>query len=103
MKKFLLVLVAIIGFGITANAGVIFRSQQSVCSGNEQIIFKSDGTVQVWTNSTLQYKGTYTIEGSIIIMSVEGGQFRARASMNDSKTTLYDLTFNGTLYRRCNR
>ena len=103
MKKFIVVLVALIGFGLSVNAQVIFRSQQSVCSGNEQIILKSNGAVQIWTNSTLQYSGTYTIEGKVIIMSVEGGQFRATAEMNDSKTTLFRLNFNNTWYNRCNK
>lgn len=103
IKKNLLVLVAVIGFAISVNAGVVFRTQQSLCSGNEQIILKSNGTVQIWTNSTLQYSGTYTVEGNIIIMSVEGGQFRAKAEMNDSKTKVWNLTFNGTKYLPCNQ
>jgi hypothetical protein len=103
MKKLLLILVAVISIAISANAGVIFRSQQSVCSGSEQIIFKSNGAVQVWKNSTLLYSGTYTIEGNIIIMSVEGGQFRGKAEMNDSKTNLWNITIDGVKYTRCNQ
>lgn len=101
MKKSLMALIAVVCFSMSANAGVVFRSQQSVCSGNEQIIFKSNGAVQIWTNSTLQYSGTYTIEGNIIIMSVEGGEFRAKAEMNDSKTSLWNLTFNNVKYLSC--
>jgi ABC-type uncharacterized transport system ATPase component len=101
MKKVLLILVAVIGFGISVNAGVIFRSQQSVCSGNEQIILKSSGVVQIFANSTLQYSGRYTIEDNVIILSIEGGEFRAKATMNSSKTKLHSLTFNDVTYRSC--
>jgi|GEM_PF-1990464 len=103
LKKIFVILVVVVGFDISANAGVVFRSQQSVCSGSEQIILKSNGTVQIWNNSTLRYSGTYTIEGKIIIMSVEGGQFRATAEMNDSKTILVRLNFNNNWYNRCNK
>ena len=103
MKKQLLTLVAMVCLSISVSAGVVFRSQQSVCSGNEQVILKSNGTCQVWTSSTLQYSGTYTIEGDIIIMSFEGGKFRAKAEMNSSKTKLFSLTFNNTLYRTCSK
>ena len=104
MKKLILILVAIIGFGFSANAGVVFRSQQSVCYSNEQVVFKSNGTVEMWMSGELQLTGTYTIEGNVIIMTMSNGRvFRTQASMNDSKTTLFSLTFNSFSYTRCTR
>jgi hypothetical protein len=102
MKKILVILVALVGFGVSVHAGVIFRSTQSLCKDSEQIILKSSGTCEIWTNSTLQYSGSYAIEGNVIIMSVEGGKFRATATMNDSKTKIFSLNFNNTVYRPCN-
>ena len=93
--------IAMLCFAINVSAGVVFRSQQSVCANNEQIIFKSNGVCQMWQNSTLLSSGTYTIEGNIIIMYFEGGAFRGRAEMNSSKTQLRNFTFNNVKYYPC--
>ncbi|MDR1227273.1 MAG: hypothetical protein LBK47_10325 [Prevotellaceae bacterium] len=101
MKKFLMILAAVICFKASANADVILRSQQAVCSGSVRIILKDNGTCQIWTNSILQYSGTYIIEDNTIIMFVDGKQFRAKTTMNDKQTKLLNLTFNGVEYRPC--
>jgi len=101
MKKYLMILLAVACFGLSANA-TVFRSKQSVCGKDGgQLIFKSDGSVEVWNNGVYAGEGTYTIEENIIIMSFENGKMRLSANHNGQ--TLNNVSFRGDTYYRCNR
>jgi len=108
MKKILVLLVALIGFGISANAqSVKFRTTQTVCNGSisERLVFKSDATFEIWQNSRLVHTGTYTIRNSdelVLTVSNNGGTWRLTASIIRG-TTLSWARFESVRYEgnRC--
>lgn len=97
-----MILVAVIGLAFTANAQVVFRSTQSVCGRDGgQLIFKSNGTVEIWNDGIYAGQGTYNIESKIIIMTFDGGKMRLSAHHNGQ--TLYSVTFQSDTYSKCSR
>jgi hypothetical protein len=108
MKRILVILVAIICFGISANAQdrIVFRSTQTVCNNNtahsEKAVFQSNGTFQTTLNGRLQSSGTYTISGSNIILTFsDGGKLTCNASIANGQT-LNSIRINSATYTRCN-
>ena len=105
MKKFFVVLLAVIGLGISANAqnSVRFRSTQTVCNGStsERIVLKTDATFEIWQNSRLVHTGTYTVRNNneiVLTVSNNGGTWRLSASVSNG--VLNWATFNNVTYRR---
>jgi len=106
MKKILIIFVTMVFFAITANAELIFRHTQTVCNRTgERLVFKRDGTFEVWQDDVLQNSGTYDIEGDnydVIIITVadDNGdpiELRCRASTEGGQTLMY-IVFQNTTY-----
>jgi hypothetical protein len=102
MKKYLMILVAVICFEINTNANtqnVVFRETQTVCNGQtgETFIFSSDGTFADYQNDVLSYQGTYDITGNhiaIAILDDDGNivqQFRGSANIQGNTLVLFIL------------
>ena len=104
MKKILVILIAIIGFGVSVNAqSVKFRTTQTVCSNStsERIVLKTDATFEIWQNDRRVYTGTYTVQNSneiILNVSNDGGTWRLSA--NISNGVLNWATFNDVRYSK---
>ena len=65
MRKILLLLVALVGFGISAFGQ--FSEQLTVCNNiGEKIVFAIDGTVRVSVNGEIIARGTYTSGSSTV-------------------------------------
>lgn len=93
-------MVAVIGFGISANAGLVFRSTQKVCNGEEQLFFYSSGKVVV-TTTTTRYEGTYDITDGGIAMVINGVNLFARASISNNNSYLDWIIYDNQTYKKC--
>lgn len=101
MKKIMLLFALVVSMAIFAQ-GVGFRSNQSLCNGNEQVILKTDHTVEIWGNNMLVYSGTWERDGNVIIMTLEGAKIRCQIIIG-SDANIHKLTFNDTNYYPCKR
>lgn len=106
MKKLLVVLLAVLGLTLNANA-LSFRSTQSVCNGTEQIIFYSNGNFTMFDDGVKALSGTYTIDRttgtSVIVLFLEGDN-EIRVTYTPSNTGgIRSMTFRGTRYSPCSR
>ena len=108
MKKVLLILVAVIGFGISANAQ--FSSTQKVCSSQEGLRYEfySNGTYKVFTltNGQEVQTGTYTRSSTRNIISTKN-QWDIRTDFivtitNDRLERMHQDSSSYTVYTRCN-
>lgn len=84
MKRFLLVVMAVIGLSMSASA-ISFRSKQILCNGNEQIIFYTNGTYELYNGSQLKYSGEYTIitDESVVRLNIDGITLRLKAGISN--------------------
>ena len=105
MKKYLMILVAVVCFGLSTNAGVVFRTTQKVCYGEEQVFFYSSGKVVV-TTTTKRYEGTYNLTdgGIAMVLNYEGEQIElfAQATTSYNNSYLDWIIFDGKKMTRCN-
>ncbi|MDR1984149.1 MAG: hypothetical protein LBQ28_04935 [Prevotellaceae bacterium] len=97
MKKLFVILVVMIGFAISANAQVSFRTRQSVCADGARIEFLTNGVVKFWENDRLTAEGKYTIDGTYIILDRE---LRLTASISNG-AILNNVTFRKKTFYRC--
>ena len=105
MKKLIVILVALVGFGFSTYAGVIFRTTQTVCNGDEKVIFRNNGAVSVTTTSS-RITGTYNIvdDGIEMYLDYEGETITifVRATMSYNKSYLDWIVYDENTYERCN-
>ncbi len=94
MKKFLMILIAVLSVNITANA-ISFRSKQFLCNGNERIIFYTNGTYELYNGSMLKFSGEYTIvtDESVVRMNVDGITLRMKAGISNGAQKCTYLEF----------
>lgn len=98
---------AIVGLTISANA-ISFRSKQYLCSGNERIIFYTNGTYELYNGSQLKCSGEYTLitDESAIRMVVGRDVLRMKAGITKGgQCTYFEYkdpdTGERTIYRPC--
>ena len=107
MKKFFLILVAIVCFGISANAQVVFRSKQTVCLPDkvERMEFFSSGKV-FWysSNDLLLMEGTYTITNGHKGIRITFDRMQPiNVQANISGSTLNSIIYNRKAWNKCSR
>jgi hypothetical protein len=87
MKKFLIILVVLIGFGFSSNA-TTFNKQQKLCYGfsndKEKFIFEEDGTFKFFKGKSLYATGFYDYNKSEKTIELVGIRENGR---------MYELTF----------
>jgi len=80
MKKILVILVAVVGLGLSANAqNIVFRFKHDICAEidngrtKERIIFEKDGTFKLYRDNVLFATGLYHYEKSGKKITLKGG------------------------------
>ena len=99
MKKLFVMLVALIGFGISANAQVSFRTTQKLCDDKGYAIeFYRDGTCVYYNSDNKRFEGTYTLTNNNkeIVIKVGCGTYRATLIWADTaQTRVLGVTIEG--------
>ena len=95
MKKILVILIALIGFGFSANAQVSFRSTQKVCHKLAATTFEfySDGTFRQsnYYTGQLVVSGTYSLHSNNTRLTTRHNWGRGTNTVE----TVYETTVNG--------
>lgn len=94
---------------VAANA-ISFRSKQQLCSGNERIIFYTNGTYELYNGSMLKYSGSYTVimDERVVKMTVDGVTLRMSAGITSGAQKCTSISFRDpdtgkyTNYHPCN-
>ena len=73
MKKFIVILVALIGFGLSTYAqdGVIWRGTHKVCGNGAELTLYSSGKMVFWSDGQ-SYDGTYNINDGYLNLYENG-------------------------------
>ena len=98
-------MVMVFSIGIAfADRSLGFRGgNQSLCSGKEQLILKTNHVVEIWEDGVLAYSGEWERSGSnVVIMSFDDVTLRAKFELNQ-QGAIRVLWFQGDEYRPCNR
>ncbi|MDR3226242.1 MAG: hypothetical protein LBT56_01040 [Prevotellaceae bacterium] len=98
MKKFLITLIAIICFGISANA-LVFRGTNKMCGGGATLTLKSDGSMVFYYNYHT-YDGTYSAKDGYIHLYENGEKFIS-LPYEYSNNTLNWVDLGGTKMYKC--
>jgi hypothetical protein len=116
MKKVLLILLAVIGFGISVNAQdarkvAFFRSAQILCCENdfveERIYLDKDCTFKFYKASILVASGFYDYDSSDKTITLKGIDARGKpyelllTKVSASSTKISKAYFNKVLYEPC--
>jgi hypothetical protein len=95
MKKYILILVAVIGFAINANA-IVWRGTHKVCGGGAELTLYQTGKMVFWYDGS-KYEGTYSIDDGYVNLFEDGRNiFSFKYSYTPSTNTLNWVDFEGT-------
>ena len=85
--------------------GLVFRTTQNLCHGQDQLILYRSGSFELYQNGVEVYSGTYTIdtEYSVVILFVGDSKLRCKFQYKSDGQNIASLTFQNETYRPCNR
>ena len=77
---------------------------QSLCSGKEQVILKTNHVCEIWEDGILAYRGTWERSGTnVVIMTFDDTTLRAVIVTDNGGTRITKMTFQGDNYYPCSR